>query len=99
MKPKQTKTERIAELERKLRETESYQTHRLHYASIEIDKTSTDRLFGSGVVLSLTLHGGKEVFKPVLIRDGLSNETIAAIKADLVRSYEKATEFKLGELV
>jgi hypothetical protein len=49
---------------------------------------------GSGVILSMTFLGGKEVFEPVMIRNGLSKETIEAIKADLVRSFEYATEMK-----
>ncbi len=49
---------------------------------------------GSGVVLSLTLVGGKELFEPVMICNGLSKETIAALKADLVRSFNYATEMK-----
>jgi len=35
--------------------------------------------------------------EPTLIRDGLSPETIAAIKADLKRSYDLAIQFKPKE--
>lgn len=94
MKPKQTKAARIAELERKLREAEAGAAHVYHFASVTVDKASTDHLMASGVILTLTVLGGREIFSPVLIRDGLSKETIAAIKADLVRSYELATMYK-----
>jgi hypothetical protein len=88
---KQTKVQRIAELERKLWEAEASQIHVYHFAAGSVDKASTKHLMASGVVITLTALGGREIFKPVLIRDGLSDETIAALKADFVRSYELAT--------
>lgn len=92
MKPnKQTKAARIAELERKLGEALAGQTHTYHFAEKGIDKASTKHLMGSGVMLTLTVLGGREICAPVLIRDGLSDETIAALKADFVRGYELAT--------
>lgn len=91
---KKTKAQRIAELEQKLEEAEAYHIYRHHFASKALDRFSTDKLMGSGVVLSLTLVGGKELFEPVLICNGLSKETIAALKADLVRSFNYATEMK-----
>lgn len=94
MKTKQTKAQRIAELERKLREAEAGQAHVYHFASQTIDKASTNSLMGSGVIITLTVLGGREIFDPVMIRNGLSKETIEALKADFVRSYEDAIEFK-----
>ena len=91
---KKTKSQRIAELERKLYESGSYNIYRHHFASKALDKLSTDRLMGSGVVLSLTKVGGEEAFEPVMICNGLSKETIAALKADLARSFNYATEMK-----
>lgn len=83
-----------AQLERQIHELESQLTFRYHAAYNEIDKAVTDRMMGSAVVLTLTALGGREIINPVAIRDGLSKETIAAIKADLIRSYELATLFK-----
>lgn len=95
MKPeKRTKAQRIAELEQKLEEAKAYHIYRHHFASKVLNRFSTDNLMGSGVVLSLTLVGGKELFEPVLICNGLSKETIATLKADLVRSFNYATEMK-----
>ncbi len=91
MKTKNTKAQRIAELERKLMEAESSHAHLYHYADANIDKASTGHLMGSGAIITLTVLGGREIFKPVLIRDGLSQETITALKADFVRSYGLAT--------
>lgn len=94
MKTKQTKGQRIAELERKLKEAEAGQAHVYRFASAAVDKASTDHLAASGVIITLTFLGGREVHSPVLIRDGLSKETIEALKADFLRSYESAVEFK-----
>lgn len=94
MKPKQTKAQRIAELERKLMEAEAQQIHRYHFASCELEKFGINKMMGSGVILELSALGGKAVLTPVMISDGLSAETIAALKADLVRSYNKMVEFK-----
>jgi len=91
---KQTKAQRIAELERKLMEAEAGQAHVYHFASQTIDKASIDSLTGSGVIITLTVLGGREIHRPVLIRDGLSKETIEALKADYLCSYELATLYK-----
>ena len=93
-KEKQTKAARIAELERKLREALAGQTHVYHFADAQLAKASTAHLAGSGVILTLTVLGGREICEPVLIRDGLSDQTIVALKADMVRSYVNATAFK-----
>lgn len=94
MKPKQTKVARIAELERKLGEALAGQAHIYHFADRAIDKASTDHLMASGVVLTLTALGGRVICPPVLIQDGLSPETIAALKADFSRSYDLAVMCK-----
>lgn len=92
--PKKTKNQRIIELERQLKEAQAQQIHTHYFASIDIDKFGIDKMTGSGVILELSALGGRTVLTPVTISDGLSAETIAAIKADLVRSYINKTEFK-----
>lgn len=92
--PKKTKSQRIIELERQLKEAQAYQIHTHYFASTELDKFGIDKMMGSGVILELSTLGGRTVLTPVMISDGLSPETIAAIKADLVRSYNKMVEFK-----
>lgn len=83
---------RIAELERKLVEANGQHAYVYAYASDAVEKASTDHLTASGVVLTLTALGGREIVKPVVIRDGLSAETIAAIRKDLRRSYDLAVK-------
>lgn len=94
MQTKKTKAQRIAELERKLIEAIAGDASAPHFACAGLDKASTDHLAASGVILTLTVLGGRKICEPVLIRDGLSKETIAALKADLVRSFELATLYK-----
>lgn len=91
---KQTKSQRIATLERQLIEAKAGQSHVYHSAESAVNKIGTNQLTGSGVVLTLTVLGGREVCAPVLIRDGLSDELIAALKADFKRSFDLATLYK-----
>lgn len=85
---------RIAELERQLKETKAALVHNHHFVSMELHKFSTTRCSGSGVVLELSILGGKRAIEPILIRDGLSPETIEALQADLRRSYLRTTELR-----
>ena len=94
MKPN---VETKAVLKRKLTEALAGQAHVYHFAGCELQKLSTDKLMGSGVIITMTVLGGRPGMEPTLIRDGLSPETIAAIKADLKRSYDLAIQFKPKE--
>lgn len=87
-------TQRIEELENKLRSAEAYQVHKLHFASYALDKISTDKMGGSGVIISITTLNGKPIVDPTVISDGLSPETIAALQADMRRSFEERTELR-----
>lgn len=91
MKTKKKKLTR-KELERKLFEARSQQIHTHHFAKQTIHKCSTDRLMGSGVIIQLSFLGGEEVIPATCISGGLSNETIEALKKDLVRSWNYKTE-------
>lgn len=84
----------IAELEKKLLHSQACQLHTLHFASYALDKAGTDRFMGSGIILQMHGYNGKELFAPVCIKDGLSEDTIKALQADLARSYRTLTEFK-----
>lgn len=82
-----------AQLEREVMELKAQLASTYHFATATLHKAG-DQLMASGALLRLEALGGRELIPPVLIRDGLSKETIAAIHADLVRSYELATMFK-----
>lgn len=94
MKPTKAASPTKAVLKRKVKELEAQLVHQYHFAEAQIDKACIKRTAGSAVILELTYLGGHKVIEPVAIKDGLSEETIAAIKADLRRSYEMATMFK-----
>lgn len=81
------------QLERKILELNAQLFHVYHFANTEIHKASTDKMMASGVLLQLTAIGGKEIINPVMIKDGLSPETIEAIKKDLKRSHDLCVMF------
>lgn len=83
------------ELERALLEAQGSTLLSYKFAYEKLDKLSTDYLMGSGILLQLTGIGGRELINPVLIRDGLSKETIEFIKKDLKRSSELTELFKI----
>lgn len=83
-----------ADLQRKVKELEAQLAHQYHFTTRTIDKAGMQHCLGSAVILELTFLGGAKVIEPVAIKDGLSAETIAALKADLKRSYDLTVEFK-----
>jgi hypothetical protein len=87
-KPKLTK----AQLRRKIKEAEAHQIHNYHFADGYLAKMGNFE--ASSVIIELTALGGREIIPPTAIRNGLSQATIDAIRADLTRSYLYATEFK-----
>lgn len=93
-KTKEAQAQQIAKLQRELQEALAGQVHVYHFADAGLDKATTKYMTGSGVVLTMTALGGRELFKPVLIRDGLSDDLVAALRKDLARSYELATMHK-----
>lgn len=88
--PKPTKTE----LQRKIVELEAQLASTYHFADAYLAQIKEGAYLASGVLLQLHALGGKEIIPPVVIRDGLSPETISAIRKDLARSYDLATMFK-----
>lgn len=92
-KPK-PKPKTRADLQREVTELKAQLAHVYHFASAELHKAGTDRMMGSGVLLQLHANGGRELILPVMIKDGLSADTIEALQRDLARSYELAVAFK-----
>lgn len=91
---KKTKKQIIADKDRQILELKAQLVHVYHFAKNTIDKAGEKYMAGSGVLLQITALGGREIVLPVMIKDGLSQDTINSIKADLIRSYELATLFK-----
>ena len=82
--------ETVAELRQRISDLEAQIASRCGYAADEIDGAG-DKLMSSSVILEIRALGGRKIVKPVAIRDGLSRETIEAIKTDLRRSFALAT--------
>lgn len=97
MKPAKPKKPTRQELERQVLELKAQLAYVYANASRDVEKASTKHMMASGVLLQLTALGGREIIKPVVIRDGLSDETIEALKKDLARSYELATAYRPKE--
>lgn len=87
---------RLRTLERQVRELEAQLASTYYFASRRLPEAA--ELHGSGVVVQMHAIGGREVLPPVCIRDGLSPETVAALLADLRRSYDAATRLKPSEV-
>jgi hypothetical protein len=94
LKIKKTKDQRIVDLERKLMEALAGQSHVYHFADAALGKANSRHLTASGVVITMTVLGGHELFPPVLMRDGLSDELIEALRVDFRRCYALATLYK-----
>ena len=88
------KTQTKADLLRRIVELEGQLSCMYHFASQGIDKAGKKHMMASGVLLQLHALGGKEIIPPVIIKDGLSDDTIKAIKADLKESYDLSVMFK-----
>lgn len=85
---------KITELENKLFVSEASQLHNLHFASAYIQKVCNSKMQGSGIILSIKALNGADIVTPTLIVNGLSQETILAIKADLTKAYEYTIALK-----
>lgn len=86
---KQALENEIATLERRLFEARAAYVSTISESFDKLPKSAD--CFGSGVILQITRLGGAEMIPPVLIRDGLSADSVKALRFDLGRSYELAT--------
>ena len=89
-KPKITR----ADLERKIVELNAQLAHVYHFVDAELHRAGSDALTASGVVVTLTALGGRKITEPFVVKNGLSDETIKALRRDIRRSYEDAVVFK-----
>lgn len=90
---RRTKMPTKADLARKVLELESQLASSYHFAAADLHKAGP-ALMASGVLVQLTALGGRELTRPFVVLDGLSDVTIAALRADISRSFETATAFK-----
>lgn len=86
-----------AEMKRQIMEIEAQLAIRYYFAHKDLGIFGPEKMFGSGVILSLDFIGGGSGFRPVMIRDGLSEGTIERLKADIQRSFATATQLTPGK--
>ena len=94
-KPKPVKKTR-EQLEREFMELKAQMPSSYHFATQKL-YTAGEQLMAGGVLLRLEALGGKQLIPPVVIRDGLSRETIEAIYRDLCRSYDLYVPLQANE--
>ena len=62
--------------------------HTLRAAYHALLKTNKDSLMASGVIVTLTALGGREIVPPFMVADGLSDDTIAALRRDIAETQK-----------
>lgn len=87
------KRKSYADLERENKELRAQMPFALAFASRDLDKAG-DVLTASACIVTLTGLGGRQLVEPFAIRDGLSAATIAALRADIARTYALTTLLK-----
>lgn len=82
-----TKKPTYSDLSRMLVELRAQMPGALKIAAKDIGKAD-DRMMGSAVVITVTALGGHAIVQPFAITDGLSSETIEALRRDIDRSLK-----------
>lgn len=89
-----TKQPTRATLARRVKELEAQLAASYHFADNELGEMARKSYTGSAVIVEMSVLGGKQLLSPIAIRDGLSPETIAALRADIAKSFDGAVMFK-----
>lgn len=94
---KQTKAQIIQEQQRRIKELEAGRIMNKSMAYNALKKFG-EPCFGSAVIITIECLGGKLKIDPFAISDGLSNETILALKADIKRSIDLTINHPINTL-
>lgn len=79
----------IAILERKNMELEAQLPHVYPNADRDLKKASRQTMMASGLLIQIHALGGREICRPFVLRDGLSDATIEALRDELKYSHEQ----------
>lgn len=82
------KLSRVAQLTKDLLQYKAMDIMNLVAAHRNVKKASKQHYMASGVIVTITNLSGVNIVDPVLIADGLSDETIAALQADIKAHYD-----------
>lgn len=78
----------------KICQSKSALIHNYHFAGEELLSCERERMLGSGVILAIYDLSGKIRVSPVMMKDGLSAESVNALLDDVQYSFDSATSFK-----
>lgn len=82
------KLSRAAQNAKDLLQYKAHDIGTLSAAYREIAKANTDKYMASGVIITVQNLSGATIVEPFMVQDGLSADTIAALQADIKRSYD-----------
>ena len=85
-------------LKARIRMLEAQDVGSVNAAWRDIGKTGQDRYMASGVIISITNLSGKELIAPVMVQDGLSEDTIGGLKADFARTMKLRLDYISSDL-
>ena len=76
-------SQQLAIAQRALAQLEASMLHTQREAYTGLPKAGKDSMMASGVIVTLTALGGRQIVPPFVITDGLSPDTIQALQHDL----------------
>lgn len=82
------KLSRLAQMTKDLLYYKAHDILTLSKAFKDVSKCNSDKYMASGVIITIRDLSGKEVVESFMISDGLSEDSIAALKADIKRTYD-----------
>lgn len=92
-KPAKTPKPSRAQLESKIAALEAQLLSTVINAASEITALAKKDYTASAMIVTIKGLDGRELLKPVGINDGLSKETLAALHADIIRTYGLKTAY------
>ena len=89
MKTKVSKDDQIKVLQREKEELLAQLLHMQATAYRDMPKAGTRDMMASAVIISINALGGRPICKPFAVADGLSEDTIKHLMADIKRSMDQ----------
>jgi hypothetical protein len=82
------------QLKMRIEMLEAQLQHRRYFAYTELEKLSERKMYGSAVIVTFSSSSGKEIISSFAITDGFSDNLIEAFRQDIIKTENKANEFK-----
>lgn len=84
--------EQLVTMQQKVHQHEASTLYRRRAVYHDLLDAGKDKMMASGVIITITALGGRQIVPPVMIADGLSADTIAALQRDVQASHEMAIQ-------